>query len=114
MDFYKLGSHKAVTSLDRSLGSQAGCRSCLFQCLPVPSCSRGRQRSQPGLHGPGEGEGHILCPETWRNKAETLQRNTPPPGLRKHKDLRLPLGTTHLGQDQGKDMENVTHAMSLV
>lgn len=101
-------------TLDRNLGSQAGCRNCLFQCLPVPSCSGGRQRSQPGSCHPGEGEGHIPCPETWRDKAETLQRNTPRLELGKHKDLRLPLGATHLGQDQGKEMENVTHAMSLV
>lgn len=109
-----MGTHKAVTSLDRSLGSRAGYRNCLFQCLPVPSCSGDRLRSQPAPHHHGEGEGHIPCPETWREKADTLPRNTPPPGLRKHKDLRLPLGATHLVQDQGKEMENVTHAMSLV
>lgn len=84
-----------------------------MQELPVPVPASAQLLWWQAEH-PGEGEGHIPCPETWRDKAETLQRNTPPLGLGKHKDLRLPLGATHLGQDQGKEMENVTHAMSLV
>lgn len=41
------------------------------------------------------------CPSALRDKAETLQGKPPPPGFRKHKDLRLLLDATCPGQDQG-------------
>lgn len=58
----------------------------------------------------GWGKDTVLTLKPGWDKTETYQGNPPLPGFRKHKDLNLLLDATRLGQDEGNEMEMVTHA----
>lgn len=116
MGSYEPGAPKAVTSsggrgweLAQSHELEAETAHFSAHWCPAALVASRGPRHVPAILG--WGKGHGPHPETWGETKLRPYTGTHL-GFRKHKDLSLPLDATHPGQDQGNEMETVTHATS--